>query len=186
MSVIWLAVDMATLHSFKFKMYTHQKKPIFLFTRKLDRCAFEHIVITLLHLKYLQIRKRFFYFQIKTVLCKTRNVFVYWAFYSVIKPGMCIFYLFKYREIWMRKKYECVWLLNQHIVCLYYSYFVVYNYSSWNHLFKVCSFVKCFIPRENVAIPLFVDECYFVRFGLQTRLSDRSCYSVFDWMNVIG
>lgn len=98
---------------------------------------------------------------------------------------MCIFYLFKYWEIWMRKKYERVWFLYQHIVCLYYSYFVVYNYSSWHHLFKVCSFVKRFIPRENVAIPLFVDECYLVLFGLQTRLSDRSCYSVFDWMNVI-
>lgn len=113
-------------------------------------------------------------------VCILGILFINYAWYVHLLP------LFNIERFGWEKKYGCcIWFSNQHVVCLYCSYFVVYDYSSWHHLFKVCSLVKCFIPRcENVAITLFVDE-YFFLFGLQTRLSDRSCCSVLDWMNVI-
>lgn len=56
---------MATLHSFEFKMtlYTHNH-----FLKDLDTFALKHMVNTLLQLEYLQIKKKVFYFQIKTDL----------------------------------------------------------------------------------------------------------------------
>lgn len=43
------------------------KKSVFFSTRKLDTCAFKHMVISLLHLNMFKLEKGFFYFQIKIV-----------------------------------------------------------------------------------------------------------------------